>query len=473
LELQVYQRAAEPLLAPLIKYFEENPAPDWLAPLVEVAHVRPPILALATIAPVLDHIYQGQSRNDDDDDDDDEIDPREVGMLVKKDMGERLRSHLASKPMPKRLKADWKRLTDWDNEMRVRAGHWMMNAVPRIPSLRLNHLGAPEIVRARKIDVDALRDLMMRINQVFMPFTEEPPLDWTGFRKWYGGSFNRSFVRGVKGEHLDTKKLIHEAFESGFPHANERTVKDDVRVAKKLDGKTFWLDYNCDFRGRVYAVQHFNYMRGDHVRSLFKFANGIPLTENGLAWLEVHCANCEGSTDKESYGERQKWVAKNKDKILKIAADPDGTFDDFCIGGQPANGWREVDKPFAYVAACRELKAAWEDQKGFKSHLPIPLDGSCNGIQHLACLKQDADAAKLVNAQKELAPGWRLGLLSRSDQSCGRRAIIAWPPRSDGLRDTHRGPLHERGAPHEMDKPHRLSVRQPLPEAKCRANFHW
>jgi hypothetical protein len=117
LELQVYQRAAEPLLAPLIKYFEENPAPDWLAPLVEVAHVRPPILALATIAPVLDHIYQGQSRNDDDDDDDDEIDPREVGMLVKKDMGERLRSHLASKPMPKRLKADWKRLTDWDNEM--------------------------------------------------------------------------------------------------------------------------------------------------------------------------------------------------------------------------------------------------------------------------------------------------------------------------------------------------------------------
>jgi hypothetical protein len=220
LELQVYQRAAEPLLAPFIKYFEENPAPDWLAPLVEVAHVRPPILALATIAPVLDHIYQGQSRNDDDDDDDDEIDPREVGMLVKKDMGERLRSHLASKPMPKRLKADWKRLTDWDNEMRVRAGHWMMNAVPRIPSLRLNHLGAPEIVRARKIDVDALRDLMMRINQVFMPFTEEPPLDWTGFRKWYGGSFNRSFVRGVKGEHLDTKKLIHEAFESGFPHAH-------------------------------------------------------------------------------------------------------------------------------------------------------------------------------------------------------------------------------------------------------------
>jgi DNA-directed RNA polymerase, mitochondrial len=84
---------------------------------------------------------------------------------------------------------------------------------------------------------------------------------------------------------------------------------------------------------------------------------------------------------------RQKWVAENKDKILKIATDPDGTFKD----------WSEADKPFAYVAACRELKAAWEDQKGFDSHLPISLDGSCNGIQHLACLKQDLDVAKLVN----------------------------------------------------------------------------
>jgi hypothetical protein len=88
--------------------------------------------------------------------------------------------------------------------------------------------------------------------------------------------------------------------------ANTRIVEDDVRVARMREGKPFWLDYNCDFRGRVYAVQHFNYMRGDHVRSLFKFANGIQLTENGLAWLEVHCANCEGSTDGESYGRTPK-----------------------------------------------------------------------------------------------------------------------------------------------------------------------
>src|SRR5262245_28724098 len=103
MELPAIQRAAEPLLAPLIKYFEESRAPKWLAPLIEVAQVPPKILAGETIASVLDHIYQGRNDRDWCDDDDDQADPRELGMLVKKDMGERLRSHLASIPAPKGL----------------------------------------------------------------------------------------------------------------------------------------------------------------------------------------------------------------------------------------------------------------------------------------------------------------------------------------------------------------------------------
>src|SRR5262249_43193536 len=128
----------------------------------------------------------------------------------------------------------------------------------------------------------------------------------------------------TKSEWSRSRKLREQIKKtSATIRANKHTVEDDVRVARMRDSKPFWLDYNCDFRGRVYAVQHFNYMRGDHVRSLFKFANGIPLTKKGLEWLEVHCANCEGSTEKESYGARQKWVADNKDRILKIAGDPD------------------------------------------------------------------------------------------------------------------------------------------------------
>ena len=57
--------------------------------------------------------------------------------------------------------------------------------------------------------------------------------------------------------------------------------------------------------------------------------------------------------------------------------------------------WRDVDKPFAFVAACRELVAAGD--KNFITHLPISFDGRANGIAHLALIAKDRAAAEMVN----------------------------------------------------------------------------
>src|SRR5262249_23480739 len=81
--------------------------------------------------------------------------------------------------------------------------------------------------------------------------------------------------------------------------ANRLLVSDDVRMARRLPDGPIWLDYNCDRRGRVYPIQHLNYGREDHVRSLFRFSNGVKLTPGGLQALEIHCANCHGATDKK------------------------------------------------------------------------------------------------------------------------------------------------------------------------------
>src|SRR5262249_22632523 len=48
-------------------------------------------------------------------------------------------------------------------------------------------------------------------------------------------------------------------------------VKSDVGTAR-ASSKPLWLDYVCDFRGRVYATQYLNYQREDHVRAMFRFA---------------------------------------------------------------------------------------------------------------------------------------------------------------------------------------------------------
>jgi Autographiviridae RNA polymerase len=57
----------------------------------------------------------------------------------------------------------------------------------------------------------------------------------------------------------------------------------------------------------------------------------------------------------------------------------------------------EADAPFSFVAGCIELAAAWEGWPNYPTHLPIPFDGRCNGIQHLAMMMRDEVAGRYVN----------------------------------------------------------------------------
>jgi hypothetical protein len=176
--------------------------------------------------------------------------------------------------------------------------------------------------------------------------------------------------------------------------ADRRTVKADLRHARWCGDGTIYLDYNCDKRGRLNAIQHLNYAREDHVRALFEFARGKSLAADGvggteaMTWLEIHAANCCGE-DKKLWRDRISWAKQNTDLIERVAADPQNNYD----------LWRKgkADKPFAFVAACIELSRARKNPTGFETHLPIGFDGTANGLQHLALLARDEDAARLVN----------------------------------------------------------------------------
>jgi DNA-directed RNA polymerase len=65
--------------------------------------------------------------------------------------------------------------------------------------------------------------------------------------------------------------------------------------------------------------------------------------------------------------------------------------------GAVFENWRDADKPFAFVAACREYVAAKADPENFTTHLPVSFDHTCSGIQHLAMVMRDEKAGALVN----------------------------------------------------------------------------
>lgn len=174
---------------------------------------------------------------------------------------------------------------------------------------------------------------------------------------------------------------------------NATRMKCDLDTARELEkaGK-FWLPWNFDFRHRVYPVSHFNYHRDDHIKAQFKLYNSKKLDETNLEWLLLHIANCGdfNKISKASLDDRQFWAAMNLDLIYQSGKD-------FIAN---AAHWTAADKPFQYLAGCREYylyRKAQDRGEEYLCGLPINLDGSNSGCQHYAALSKNAEDGALVN----------------------------------------------------------------------------
>src|SRR5437667_1449936 len=129
--------------------------------------------------------------------------------------------------------------------------------------------------------------------------------------------------------------------------------------------------------------------QSDHIgRALIEFADGKPLGNNrGVYWLAIHLANCYWKKKKVSFKKRRAWVQANEQEILDFAANP----------LRMHRFWIEADQPWLFLAACLEWKRYKEEGPGMISHLPISMDGSCNGYQHLSAMGLDPIGGRATN----------------------------------------------------------------------------
>lgn len=155
----------------------------------------------------------------------------------------------------------------------------------------------------------------------------------------------------------------------------------DMRIARRLQlVDAFWTPMNLDWRGRMYFLTLFNFQREDYVRGMFLFANGKPVGERGIYHLKLQVANTGdfGKVSKKKLEERIAWVEANLDWVRD------------CVSRPLYNTkWTEADKPFAFLAAARELVNALQVGPTYVCHLPVAFDGSCNGLQHLCAMTRD------------------------------------------------------------------------------------
>jgi len=158
-----------------------------------------------------------------------------------------------------------------------------------------------------------------------------------------------------------------------------------ARAYSEYDG--LWFVYQCDFRGRVYASSAgLNPQGSDFNRAMLRFKEGKALGDNGLYWLAVHGANCYG-VDKVSFDERVDWVHANIELIQEAAENP----------MSHASFWGEADYPYMFMAFCKEYSKAVHNPTGFISHLPVGMDGSCNGLQNFSALLRDSVGGAATN----------------------------------------------------------------------------
>ena len=179
-------------------------------------------------------------------------------------------------------------------------------------------------------------------------------------------------------------------------YQSRKTVRTEtvVACAEKFSGTVFYSPYSFDYRGRMYPLTSVLQPQGtDFEKALLKFADAKPLTTDGIEWLKIQLANCAGY-DKKSYAERVQYVDDNIDLITAVATDPVGNID----------MWQYASEPWQFLAACEEYYACCIANTRTESNLLVAIDATCSGIQILAGITKDANAAALVNVTPSDAP---------------------------------------------------------------------
>ena len=170
---------------------------------------------------------------------------------------------------------------------------------------------------------------------------------------------------------------------SALAQKNYRTA-EAVFVANKYKEEVFWIPWSFDFRGRCYPIPTSLSPQGtDFDKSLIYFQEEGDVNE---WWLAFQVATTYG-LDKAPLQDRIDWTRNNHDLIDLIASDPEGTVDE----------WSQAEEPWCFLAAALEYSQCVIHRTKKTSGLPVSVDATCSGLQHLSALALDKTAAEMVN----------------------------------------------------------------------------
>jgi DNA-directed RNA polymerase len=318
-------------------------------------------------------------------------------------------------------------------ELGLKVGAWGVNMLLVLPVFEL----VGDVLKLRADVSDFMDDVLaqaVRNNPLISP-TMSPPLRWTQFRRGGlpAGHWALGSVPLVRSLNPSTEAVMRKAIGTGkmrpvldavnylqsTAYCINEPVLDlmrrlgpkrglgpselsvwemDIVTARAMSCcERFYVPHNLDFRGRANPIPTFHFQRADSIRGLFLFADGEPIGERGRLWLMSHVAACaDGNTwsknpkpSKLRPADRVYWTGDN----LQILRDIGNAV---LRGDDPKTLPPLPGDPCQFVAGCAELVQALDDPD-FLTRLPITVDASCSGLQHLCAMTRDDEGGAYVN----------------------------------------------------------------------------
>lgn len=175
-----------------------------------------------------------------------------------------------------------------------------------------------------------------------------------------------------------------EDYNAQLEQKNWRTTEVMYIANKFASEERLYYCWSFDYRGRLYPQATGLTIQGtDFDKALHLFAEEGPANEY---WLAFACSTTAG-LDKASMADRIAWTRDNKDRITAIATDPIGNVE----------LWRDADEPWTHLASCLEYYACCIACTRATSGLPVGIDATASGIQHLSALTADVRGGALCN----------------------------------------------------------------------------
>ena len=172
---------------------------------------------------------------------------------------------------------------------------------------------------------------------------------------------------------------------------NWRSTELKMVANRFKDSERIYFPHSFCYRGRIYPLTTSISPQGtDPEKALLYFVNEGPVNEYYLAW---HVATCYG-LDKKTHEQRVEWTHHNEHLIKAVAQDPI-TY---------RNIWEAADEPWTFLASCFEYFDCVLTSTKPLSGLPIGVDATNSGLQHLSSMTLDGDAASKCNVTPTSTP---------------------------------------------------------------------